>query len=124
MRVGLFSKKAVSTAEYASRLILVMGALLYFQKYIIQGFEGRWKKMGDTYGYEKQYDRQPYGTRGDGGGTLSCFFDNSYVSGTWVAQWVDDDCFKQNCVDYCTNPVAASQCTTCKQVTCYVPDCQ
>lgn len=118
MRGVLFSKKAVSTIEYASLLILVMAALLYFQKYIIQGLQGGWKKMGDTFGYEKQYDRKPYGTRGDGGGTLACFYD------PYLAQWVDDDCFKQNCVDYCTNPVTSSQCTNCKQVTCYVADCQ
>lgn len=37
-------------------IIIIMAAILITQRYILRGFAGRWKAVGDTFGQGKQYD--------------------------------------------------------------------
>lgn len=112
-----------STIEYIALVLFILGAFLVFQNYLVRGFSGRWKSLGDTFSHGKQYDPRPYGARGSGGGTLDCFWDQE------TGVWVSEDCFRQNC--NCRmdpgDPLYAAQCFGCKQITCgppAYPDCQ
>ena len=52
----IFSKKAVSIIEYVALLTFLMAAVFLAQKYLVRGIAGRWKEVGDTFGYGRQYD--------------------------------------------------------------------
>ena len=51
-----FVRRATSTLEYALLLVVIMMAFFISQKYIVRGFAGRWKDVGDTFGFGRQYD--------------------------------------------------------------------
>lgn len=48
--------KAVSTIEYLGLVILIVAAFMLMRKYILQGIVGRWKNVGDSFGYGMLYD--------------------------------------------------------------------
>ena len=76
----LRKKSAVSTLEYTFLIVIIIMAILATQKYIVRGFAGRWKQLGDSFGMGKQYDPQK---------TLECTFSADYN------QWYDKHCFEQ-----------------------------
>ena len=47
---------AVSTLEYVLLITIIMTAFLLTQKYILRAFAGRWRQVGDTFGFSRQYD--------------------------------------------------------------------
>jgi len=57
----MLNRKAQSVAEYATLMIVVMGALLGMGNYIKRGFQGRWKAAVDDLG--EQYDPAYMNTR-------------------------------------------------------------
>ena len=58
--ISLFlkNKKAASTLEYIVLVTIILMTILAFQKYIVRGFAGRWKSVGDSFGAGRQYDPQ------------------------------------------------------------------
>lgn len=88
-------KKGVALIEYTMVIIIVIMALLFLQKFIVRGFAGRWKDVGDTFGYDKQYDPTA---------TIRCaWFEDGNRS-----RWYEVDCFDNkvelyydNCVTFC-----------------------
>ncbi len=94
----LKNKKAVSTIEYALLLMIIMGAVFISQRYILRGFAGRWKAVGDTFGQGKQYDPKK---------TVECAWSQQFNL------WYGPDCFdrewnnnysdaNRDCVQTCT----------------------
>ena len=111
--------------EYMTLVVFLLGALFVFKQYIINGFSGGWKKAGDAFGHGKQYDPRPYGTCGDGGGSLECFYDSQHCvpdpnpnavaprptllqsgqlvcSTGFINTWIDQRCYRRFCD--CTLP--------------------
>ncbi len=93
--------RAQSTLEYVVLLIFVMGAFLVFQKYIVRGFSGRWKSVGDSWGNGRLYDPKK---------TVECandmFNDRENV-------WYNVPCFEAACVDSCLKVYVPATCTSC-----------
>lgn len=107
-------KKGASTLEYMALIVFVLGAFLVFDKYIIRGFWGQWKKAGDAFGQGKEYDPRPFGSDGEGGGTLDCMFiyateDPYDTNGEWVKRGCYEKCITTagstvaNCRTNCGN---------------------
>ncbi len=107
MLKGYRFAKGQGTLEYVVVLMFVLGAFLIFQKYVVRGFSGRWKAVGDSFGEGQIYDPNL---------TVECAVDTRYPN-----DWYDTKCFKQNCqtlcfgVNYAADPAA---CQTCITVTC------
>lgn len=76
----LGNKKATSTMEYVLLIIIILGALLLSQRYILRGFAGRWKAVGDSFGQGKQYDPTK---------TAECVWSQN------ENKWYGPDCFDQ-----------------------------
>ena len=112
----LHYKKAVSTIEILAVITLLLAALLGFSGYIKNALSGRWKSVGETFGQGRQYDPRGFGTAGESGGTMDCFFDQI------LNIWVDENLYRTNNCD-CTTirgegvalPEYAVQCIACKQ---------
>ena len=105
-------KRSAATIEFMALIVFLLAALLVFQKYILQGFWGQWKKAGDIFGQGRQYDPRPFGIGGDEGGTLECMYvyddpSDPESSGDWVLQPCYDECMadsansKADCVITC-----------------------
>jgi len=75
-------KKGQSVLEYTMVLLIVLGAFFIFQKYIVRGFSGRWKGVGDSLGQGRLYDSQK---------TKRCALFRDEVT------WYDEDCFEARC---------------------------
>jgi len=86
--------------EFAGLIFIIMMAFLIFQKYIVRGFSGRWKSIGDTFGQGRIYDPNK---------TIACAFD-APPKGSGI--WYDQDCFVENCEDLCLGR-RSSDCTVC-----------
>ena len=67
-------KKAASVMEYMALSVLIISALIVAQQFITRGLSGKWQESGDSFGTGRQYDPREYGTQGNQGGTLECFF--------------------------------------------------
>lgn len=50
------SHKAIAVIEYAILIILVMVALFTFRDYILRGFQGNYKQMGESVSFHRQYN--------------------------------------------------------------------
>jgi hypothetical protein len=50
------NNRAASIVEYAVLIIMFLAAIILMQKQIARTFFGRWKDMGDTFGYGELYD--------------------------------------------------------------------
>ena len=82
--------RATSTVEYLIVIIIFVAAILLMQKQIARSFFGRWKDLGDGFGYGEQYDPQA---------TVDC---GRYVnSETNVETW-----YAQNCYECCFDVIA------------------
>ena len=76
--------------EFIGLILFILAAFIVFQKYIVRGFTGRWKSVGDVFGEGRIYDPRK---------TIECaanaFFPNQAVV------WYNKDCFEANCEDDC-----------------------
>lgn len=83
--------------EYSMLLMLLVFAFLAFQKYLVRGMAGRWKAVGDSFGYGKQYDPET---------TVECAWSED------KKRWYDPACYeivkgnellsyRNNCVSRC-----------------------
>lgn len=94
------AKQGQSIIEYAALLMFVLIAFLIFQKYMVRGFAGRWKGVGDSLGGGQIYDPRK---------TLECTFDPVYTN-----LWYNEACYQQNCITPCLTVAATpADCTTC-----------
>ena len=84
-------KKGQSVVEFTAVVLFILGAFLVFQKYIVRGFSGRWKGVGDSLGQGRIYDPKK---------TVECAFDpRPGTAETGV--WFDKDCYKTTCESGC-----------------------
>ena len=96
----LLQQKASSALEYMALMIFLMVCLLVFERYIVRGFFGQWKKAGDVFSHGRQYDPRVFGSGGDQGGTLECYCERKHLGLPGV--WVPTRCADANCD--CTLP--------------------
>lgn len=120
---SLKKKRASAAIEYMAMITFILAAFFIFQHYIVRGFSGRWKAVGDTFGHGKQYDPKEFGPGGKGGGTFECYFDYIHCDPDSLPDactdgdpedvdcdprdcpdeedrifaWVDKRCFEENC---------------------------
>ena len=77
-----------SLLEYMTLIVFILGAFLVMQKYIVRGFSGRWKDIGDSVGYGRLYDPHT---------TTSCAFDYIHYN-----EWYSVNKFEANgCAEKC-----------------------
>lgn len=88
-----------STIEFVALTMLILGAFIFFQKYIFQGLSGRFKMAGDGMGAERLYDPQR---------TIDCAHSFFYDKNLDV--WFDVDCYKENGGNCFTVDANASNC--------------
>ncbi|MDO8579980.1 MAG: hypothetical protein Q7S13_00700 [Candidatus Omnitrophota bacterium] len=81
-------KSGQSLIEFTVLVMFILGAFLVFQKYIVRGFAGRWKSVGESFSQGKVYDPAK---------TIECAFDQKYNT----LQWYDQKCFQENCIKAC-----------------------
>ena len=81
MKKSTLKNTAASTLEYVLLITIILGAILVTQKYIVRGFAGRWKQVGDTFGLGRQYDPRV---------TKECVW-----SGEPQNLWYNPDCLEQ-----------------------------
>lgn len=80
--VKIRDKKAASLLEYTVLLVIIMGGFILMGNYIVRGFSGRWKEVGDSFGFGRQFDPDPNVTE-------ECIF-----FGT-LNQWYNTPCLRQ-----------------------------
>lgn len=64
--------------EYIMVIMMVLGAFVFFQEYIFRGISGKFRGVGDSYGYGRQYDPNR---------TIECHFDSRFTN-----SWYDAVC--------------------------------
>ena len=83
---NILRKKGVSTVEYVLLILFFLGAFFVFQKYIFGALAGRWRTVGDSFGFGRQY--HPVNT-------LECAYDQQYYNA-----WYDLFCFNgRHCLE-------------------------
>ena len=92
-------KQAQSLLEYMILVVLVLGAFLFFQKYIARAFSGRWKTVGDALGQGRIYDPRK---------TTECIFDFQFKN-----LWYEADCFESKGCDCLSVRANATTCKEC-----------
>ena len=121
--------------EYMTLVVFLLGALLVFQQYIVNGFSGQWKQAGDVFSFGKQYDPRIFGVLGTQGGSMECFWDSQHcrpfdsgpppvfdpatgactLGSQLIDTWIDQRCYRRNCD--CTlsslDPFYHAQCLRC-----------
>jgi len=85
-------------------VILILGALFVFQKYITRGLSGRWKSVGESLGQGRIYDPRM---------TTECIFDSLYTN-----LWYDQACFVAQGCDCLSVRANSTTCVGCFNVTC------
>ncbi len=96
------NKKAQATFEYMILIVFVLGAFLVFQKYIVRGISGQWKKSADQLGKGKQYDAHL---------TDECAFDFAYNDpGIWYNYVCFDNTCDAECFEYGNTKAACAAC--------------
>jgi len=92
-----------SVIEFMVLIVLILGAFLVFQKYIVRSFAGRWKGVGDSLGSGHIYDAQR---------TLECAYDPKHTF-----EWYNLVCYEDNCIEDClTVAYDAAACKLCIEV--------
>lgn len=89
-------KKAAATVEYIALIIFVIGALVFFSRYILRGIWGKWRQTGDAFSHGRQYDPRGFGDKGKGGGTLECMFvygDNNLIDCDFSGTCISESCY-------------------------------
>ncbi|MFH0762493.1 MAG: Flp family type IVb pilin [Candidatus Omnitrophota bacterium] len=49
-------KSALTTIEYAFLIAIVAAVLIAMSLYIKRALSGKWREVGDTFGYGRQYE--------------------------------------------------------------------
>ena len=75
------NRYGASALEYIALITILLTALLFSQKYIVRGFAGRWKQVGDSFGYGRQYDPAE---------TAECLWSAD------AGQWYTKQCFEEH----------------------------
>ena len=88
------NKHGQSMVEFSALMIFILMAFIVFQKYIVRGFSGRWKGVGDVLGQGRIYDPNR---------TTEC----EYYPGVG---WYNRTCYEKNCQASCGPP---SKCVDC-----------
>ncbi|MFA5059278.1 MAG: hypothetical protein WC676_01445 [Candidatus Omnitrophota bacterium] len=88
-------KKAASTLEYVALIILMIGAILLMQKYILRGLAGRWKSASEVFSEGRQYDPQK---------TTECLW----------AQGEHEGWYSLQCYNACYDPIHTSCVSGCE----------
>ena len=78
-------KNGVSTIEYVMMIVVLIAAMLVMQKYILRAMSGRWRNIGDSFGFGRQYDPKK---------TTECIYDMS------VNDWIGLGCY-EGCITSC-----------------------
>ena len=115
------NKKASAVIEYITLIVFVLSAFLVFEKYVLNAFSGKWRSLSDVFGHGRQYDPRDFGSFGEEGGTLECFYDSTHCrapsgspAGVYVPNcgngalnlWIGTRCFEKHCD--CTIPPESS----------------
>jgi hypothetical protein len=82
-------KRGQSSLEFVALMVLLISAMIIFQKYMAQGVTGRLKGVGDSLGQGRIYDPNL---------TTACAFDIWFPS---KDRWYEDKHFFNNCVPAC-----------------------
>ncbi len=87
----------------------LFAAFIVFQKYIVRGIVGRWKRVGDSFAQGRIYDPNR---------SVRCAA-NKWFKDWGDSVWYDQTCFENNCYGDCIYAAKESgPCLTC------VNDCQ
>ncbi len=106
LRIRRKNKYGQSILEFITLIIFLLTVFFVFQKYIVRGFTGRWKTVGDALGGGYIYDPKK---------TLECAFDPVYTN-----QWYNVVCYEEGCMNSCfTVGGSEAACTDC--ITACVP---
>ena len=74
------TNKGLSVIEYLIMIMILTTAFFVFKDYLLRGLSGRWKGVGDQFGYGRQFEPTD---------TIECAYDSDY----WNA-WYDVTCFE------------------------------
>ena len=66
--------------EYAVLIIIILTALYWMRPQIVRAFYGRWKTVGDSFAFGRQYDPKR---------TIEC----AHYASTNLTTWYDERCF-------------------------------
>ena len=107
------NRKAQAVFEYMILIVFVLGAFLFFQKYIARAFSGRWKTVGDSLGGGQIFDPKK---------TVECATFGAAPDDPRFPDevvWYYVPCFEEHCTSLCYGDNAvAGDCLTCIKVTC------
>lgn len=84
----------VSTIEYIILFVMFLSAILVMHKQVGRSFFGRWKDLGDTFGYGEQYDVNA---------TVECgrYVPRVFNVVTQQNVWGPDIWYEQKCFECC-----------------------
>ncbi len=98
--------------EFVALMMFLMAAFIVFQKYIVRGFTGRWKGIGDAIGQGRIFSPNR---------TIECAANTFFIGVPEV--WYNQTCFEANCEPACLrsgrNSADCSDCIT----SCQTPYC-
>lgn len=95
------NRRGFSIIEYIFLIIIILSMILVFRNYILRAFNGKYKAVGDSYGFGRQYDPSR---------TVACGYDDR------INPWYDEQCFdneRQKCAvgnDICEENVLKNKC--------------
>lgn len=96
------NRRGQSMVEFSALMIFILVTFIVFQKYIVRGFSGRWKGVGDALGQGRIYDPER---------TTACDY---YPT----VGWFNRTCYEEKCQSTFGTPanaedcIASSQCRT------------
>ena len=93
------NRRAQSTLELVTMIVILIVTILAFRKYIVRAIDARYKTAGDSFGYGRQYDPKT---------TLTCKFDYEYTQ-----TWYSEECFENDPACHCGKLTSNQQ--TCQQ---------
>lgn len=100
LRIRRKNKYGQSVIEFTTLIILILTVFFIFQKYIVRGFTGRWKTVGDALGGGHIYDPKM---------SLECAYDPMYTN-----EWYNAVCYEESCITDClTVSATAAACEGC-----------
>ncbi|MCK5259954.1 MAG: hypothetical protein KAJ70_02735 [Candidatus Omnitrophica bacterium] len=108
-------KRGQSMMEFVALIIFLMAAFIVFQKYIVRGFSGRWKSVGDALGQGRIFDPNL---------TTECAM-NMFGPYGIPGQWYNQTCFEETCGerDCLRSTRTVPACTACI-TSCQTPICE
>ena len=99
-------KKAQSALEAVTVIVLIIGAMLVFQKYLVRAISGRWQTVGDSWGNGRLYDKNK---------TTECLYNQWGTTNKWYLA----SCFRDTCYLQCIGETAtAATCDACLDTNC------